>query len=335
MDRAGVALLQARPDLRVVSYDPRLDPPAFHALLRDAAACALSLTPFGAPEAAAAPSMQVIARIGVGFDRVDVPAATAAGIPLCVAGTANARSVAEHAVFFIFALAKRSAEMDRYVRDGRAHQRLSGLPGEVHGKTVLVVGFGRIGTRTAPRCQALGMEVLVHDPYVPDDAIRAAGFEPAPDLDAALPRADFVTIHCPKNADTVGMFGASRLARMKPGAFLVNTARGGIVDVGLVVVVVEVAGRGAGGGTGGGRGGTCSRRRRRTPGTRCCSSTPCWRRRTWRASRSSRTRRWRWRRRRTCWACWTGRRSGRTSSTRRRCAGNRDEPAARCAVQAR
>lgn len=230
MDRAGVALLQARPDLRVVSYDPRLDTPAFHALLRDAAACALSLTPFGAPEAAAAPSMQVIARIGVGFDRVNVPAATAAGIPLCVAGTANARSVAEHAVFFIFALAKRSAEMDRYVRDGRAHQRLSGLPGEVHGKTVLVVGFGRIGTRTAPRCQALGMEVLVHDPYVPADAIRAAGFEPAPDLDAALPWADFVTIHCPKNADTVGMFGASRLARMKPGAFLVNTARGGIVN---------------------------------------------------------------------------------------------------------
>ena len=230
MDRAGVALLQARPDLRVVSYDPRLDQAAFHALLRDAAACALSLTPFGAPEVAAAPVLQVVARIGVGFDRVDVPALTAAGLPLCVAGTANARSVAEHAVFFIFALAKRAADMDRYVRSGRAHERLSGLPGEIHGKTVLVVGFGRIGTRTAPRCQALGMEVLVHDPFVPDAAIRAAGFEPAPDLDAALPRADFVTIHCPKNAQTVGLFGAERLARMKPGAYLVNTARGGIVD---------------------------------------------------------------------------------------------------------
>jgi D-3-phosphoglycerate dehydrogenase len=95
---------------------------------------------------------------------------------------------------------------------------------------VLIVGFGRIGSRAAPRCLAFGMTVLVYDPYVPAETIRRAGCEPVADLDAVLGQADFVSIHCPKNAETVGMFGAARLARLRPGAFLVNTARGGIVD---------------------------------------------------------------------------------------------------------
>ena len=147
-----------------------------------------------------------------------------------VAGTANSTSVAEQALFFMFALAKRGAEMHRRVRDGIGHDRLGGLPTELSGKTVLVVGFGRIGSRTAPRCGAFGMTVLVYDPYLPPETVRAAGYEPVADLDAALARADYVSIHCPKNAETRGMFGAARLARMRPGAYLVNTARGGIVD---------------------------------------------------------------------------------------------------------
>jgi D-3-phosphoglycerate dehydrogenase / 2-oxoglutarate reductase len=117
------------------------------------------------------------------------------------------------------------------VREGKwAEGRRTAMPMELAGKTVLIVGFGRIGTRSAKRCAALEMTVLVHDPYVSAEAIRAAGCEPAPDLDAALPRADFVTIHCPKNPETIGLFNAARLARMKPGAAIVNTARGGIVD---------------------------------------------------------------------------------------------------------
>src|SRR5262249_34435714 len=88
----------------------------------------------------------------------------------------------------------------------------------------------RIGTRVAKRCLAMEMTVLVYDPYVKSEAIRAAGCEPVADLDLALPRADFVTIHCPKTDETVGMFNAARLKRMKPTAHLVNTARGGIVD---------------------------------------------------------------------------------------------------------
>jgi D-3-phosphoglycerate dehydrogenase len=230
MDPAGVAILAIRPDIAITRYDPAIDQAAFHALLGDAVAVALSFTRFRAAEVAAAPCLKVLGRLGVGFDAVEVPALAPRRIPLMTAGTANARSVAEHAVHLIFALAKKSAEMHRRMRTGENHNRLSGLPGEVAGKTVLIIGFGRIGSRTAPRCQAMEMHVLVHDPYVSGEAIRAAGFEPAPDLHTALPRADFVTLHCPKTPETIGLLDAIGLARMKPGAFVINTARGGLVD---------------------------------------------------------------------------------------------------------
>jgi D-3-phosphoglycerate dehydrogenase len=97
------------------------------------------------------------------------------------------------------------------------------------GKTVLIVGFGRIGSRTASRCRAMEMEVLIYDPYMSADAIKAAGYESVADLDAAVARADFVSLHCPKTPETTGLFDAARIGRMKPTAYLINTARGGIV----------------------------------------------------------------------------------------------------------
>ena len=120
------------------------------------------------------------------------------------------------------------------VRAGRWAERLTAVPVDLLGKTVFVVGFGRTGTRVAKRCLAMEMTVIVYDPYLPAETIRAAGCEPVSDLDAALPRADFVTIHCPRSAETIGMFGAARLQRMKKTAYLVNTARGGIVDEGAL-----------------------------------------------------------------------------------------------------
>jgi D-3-phosphoglycerate dehydrogenase / 2-oxoglutarate reductase len=120
--------------------------------------------------------------------------------------------------------------MHSLVRNGQWSARLGKLPYDLFGKTVLIIGFGRIGTRTAKRCLAMEMNVLIYDPYKPADEIRAAGCEPVADLDAALPRADFVSIHCPKTTETVGLFNAARLKRMKPSAYLVNTARGGIID---------------------------------------------------------------------------------------------------------
>src|SRR5204862_3766094 len=191
---------------------------------------ALGGTRFGDPELEASKDMKVVPRSGVGFDAVDVPALSRRKVPLMVAGIANSPSVAEQALFMMLTLAKRAVEMHAIVRDGRWGHRLGMLPYDLYGKTVLIIGFGRIGTRTAKRCLAMEMNVLIYDPYKPVSEIKAAGCEPVADLDAALPRADFVSIHCPKNPETVGMFNAARIRLMRPTAYLVNTARGGIVD---------------------------------------------------------------------------------------------------------
>jgi D-3-phosphoglycerate dehydrogenase / 2-oxoglutarate reductase len=230
MGRAGTDLLSARDDIEMKTYSADIVQADLIPLLADAAGIALSGTPYRRKELDASLAMEVVARIGVGYDAVEVPALTARGVPLMTAGTANSTSVAEHALYLIMALAKRGPAMDGLVRGGRWRERHTALPMELSGKTVLIVGFGRIGTRSARRCAAMEMEVLVFDPYVSPDTIRDAGYMPVGDLDADLARADFVSIHCPKNAETTGMFGAARLARMKRGAALVNTARGGIVD---------------------------------------------------------------------------------------------------------
>jgi len=150
-------------------------------------------------------------------------------------------------LFMMLTLAKRAVEMHSIVKDGKWPDRLGMLPYDLFGKTVLIIGFGRIGTRTAKRCLAMEMKVLVYDPYKLPAEIEAAGCEAVKDLDAALPRADFVSIHCPKTPETVGMFGAARLRHLKPSAYLINTARGGIVDEAALHDAL-VAGRLAGAG---------------------------------------------------------------------------------------
>jgi D-3-phosphoglycerate dehydrogenase len=231
--QAGRILLGERDDIEMVEFPNMISAIDFQAKLREHApvhGVALGGTRFGETELEASGEMKVVTRIGVGFDAVDVPALSKRKVPLMVAGTANSPSVAEHAVFMMLTLAKRATEMHSIVRDNRWAARLGMLPYDLFGKTVLIVGFGRIGSRTARRCLAMEMTVLVYDPYKPAADIKAAGCEPVTDLDAALPGADFVTIHCPKNPETVGMFNAERIKLMKPAAYLINTARGGIVD---------------------------------------------------------------------------------------------------------
>jgi D-3-phosphoglycerate dehydrogenase len=186
--------------------------------------------PFSDPELDAAPALEVVSRIGVGYDAVDVPALTARKIPLMIGGTANSVSVAEAGVFLIMSLARRGSAMDALVKEGRWHDRYKEMPVDVYGKTVLIIGFGKIGTRSAKRFAAMETNVLVYDPYMYSETIRGMGYEPVGDLDAAVERADFITIHCPKTPETVGLFDAARLGRMKRTAFIVNTARGGIID---------------------------------------------------------------------------------------------------------
>jgi D-3-phosphoglycerate dehydrogenase len=233
MSPQGWALFHERADVETVEFPNMISAPDFDALLRQHApvhGVALGATRFGEPELEAAQNMKVVARIGVGYDAIDVPALSRRKVPLMTAGTANSPSVAEQAVFMMLTLAKRAVELHALVKDGRWSTRLAALPFDLFGKTVLIVGFGRIGTRTAKRCLAMEMQVLVYDPYKSSEEIRAAGCEPVDDLESALPRADFVSIHCPKTPETTGMFNAARIAKMKPAAYLVNTARGGIVE---------------------------------------------------------------------------------------------------------
>ncbi len=231
MSRAGWEVVSARKDIEAIAFDSNMPTAAFHSLLGDAVGVALNLTPFAQPELDSGPNVRVVARHGVGYDTVDVAALTRRGVPLMVTGTANSPSVAEHALHFMLALAKRGEKFHAMVRENRWKERIAGeLPVDLYEKTVLVIGFGRIGTRIARACLALGMKVCVYDPYVEPAAISKAGCTVEKDLDGALSRADFVTIHCPKTPETIGMFDAARLARMKPTAYLVNTARGGIID---------------------------------------------------------------------------------------------------------
>ena len=233
MSQPGRALLKERDDIELIEFPNMISAGDFEAMLKAQApvhGVALGATRFGEPELDASRDMKVVTRIGVGYDAVDVPALSRRKVPLMVAGSANSPSVAEQALFMMLTLAKRANEMHACVKDGQWANRLGMLPFDLYGKTVLIIGFGRIGTRTARRCQAMEMQVLVYDPYKPAAEIMAAGCEPVTDLDAALPRADFVSIHCPKTPETVGMFNAARLKRMKPSAYLINTARGGIVD---------------------------------------------------------------------------------------------------------
>jgi D-3-phosphoglycerate dehydrogenase len=198
--------------------------------IADYDAAILGVAPFTARIIAQARRLQIVSRFGVGYDAVDVAALTTAGIPLTVVGTANSVTVAEHSLLLILALAKRCLLYDREVRKGNWQVRFETPAYDIAGRKVLVLGFGRIGRRLVPRLVAMEMQVLVHDPYVIQDAITCAGATPVDDWRAVLPDIDFLSVNCPKNEETTGMVGGPELAAMKPTAFVVNTARGGIVD---------------------------------------------------------------------------------------------------------
>ncbi|MFT8775819.1 MAG: hydroxyacid dehydrogenase [Gluconacetobacter liquefaciens] len=192
----------------------------------------------GAIEAGA--QLKVVGNHGIGLDPVDVAYATSIGLPVVFTPYANVRSVAELAMTQMLALAKRVCQCDAATREGRFDYRYSREFHEVSGKTLLIVGFGRIGRLTAEMAHAaFGMKILVHSPSVPAEEIAAAGFVSAPVLEEALGQADIVSLHQVLNDRTRGMFDAARLAALKPGAILVNTARGALVDGAALIAAVR------------------------------------------------------------------------------------------------
>jgi D-3-phosphoglycerate dehydrogenase len=193
-------------------------------------AAILGIAPFTKRIIDAAPRLKIASRMGVGYDAVDVSALTDAGIPLSVTGTANSVTVAEHALMLMLALAKQTLPYDQATRAGDWSIRRQRPAFDLAGRKVLVLGFGRIGRRLVNRCVAMEMDVLVHDPYVVQDSIVTAGATPVVDWRGILSKIDFLSVNCPKTAETDGMVGAAEFAAMKKTAYAVNTARGGIID---------------------------------------------------------------------------------------------------------
>ena len=229
MPQAGLDVLKKRDD---VDFEILADDtvPSLHPKLKDANAVTLGGTAFRQAELDAAPGLMVVARLGVGFDAVEVPALNKRKIPLMTTGIANSVSVAEHAMYMLLASARLVKKYDRFVREGGWGERLADLPADLSGKSILVVGMGRIGSRTVKRCVAFEMDVSVLDPNISEAEIKKAGATKVTDLKATLPKMDFVSVHCPKAPETIDMFNTETLALMKPDAFLVNTARGGIIN---------------------------------------------------------------------------------------------------------
>ncbi len=181
------------------------------------------------------PNLRIIARCGVGYDAVDIPAATARAIPVTITPNSNREAVAELALALLFGVAKSLVANDRQVRAGNWPRRpLTPL----RGKTMGIFGLGRIGAALAGRAQALGMHVVATesrpDPQVVEQLkIELVGF------DHLLAHSDIISLHCPLNDDTQGLFNADVFARMKPGSILINTARGKIVNEADLIAALQ------------------------------------------------------------------------------------------------
>ena len=184
---------------------------------------------------AAADRLKVIARYGVGFDRVDVAAATQRGIVVTNTPGANSAAVAELTIGLMLALARRVCQANQEVSSGQ-WPRISGVG--LAGKTVGLVGFGSIGREVTRRIVAFGCRVLVADPHVSPEVVSGCGAGPV-SLDELLPVSDFVCLHVAATPATSGMVNESFLRMMKPGAFLVNTARGELIDEAALAQAIE------------------------------------------------------------------------------------------------
>jgi D-3-phosphoglycerate dehydrogenase len=172
-------------------------------------------------------SVKIIAKHGVGVDNIDLEAATELGIPVTVTPNANAVSVAELTIGFIFALSKKLIDLHNNLYHKR--QFVSNVGLELHGKILGIVGFGSIGKEVAKRALCLGMRVLVYDPYVEESNLRELGVEKT-ELDELLRQSDFVSLHVPLNESTRHLIDREKISLMKRTAYLINTARGGVVD---------------------------------------------------------------------------------------------------------
>jgi D-3-phosphoglycerate dehydrogenase / 2-oxoglutarate reductase len=187
-----------------------------------------SATTVDAEVLAAGTKLKIVARAGVGLDNVDVDAATARGVLVVNAPTSNIHSAAEHALALLLSAARQIPAADATLRE-HTWKRSSFSGTEIFGKTVGVVGLGRIGQLVAQRLAAFGTHIVAYDPYVSQARAAQLGIELLT-LDELLLRSDFISVHLPKTKETAGLIGVDALKKVKPGVIIVNAARGGLVD---------------------------------------------------------------------------------------------------------
>ena len=230
----ALRLFEERPDVR---FEMIADFSADNILrhIGDADAMTIRDAPLPVQVLQAAPKLRVVSRHGVGYDNVPVEYCTARGLPVTVVGSVNAVSVAEQTMFLLLAAARHGIALDAAVRRGdfAARGRLIGL--ELRGRTLLIIGYGRIGREIAARARSFGVAVIVYEPF----AAREPEVEYVESLDEGLSRADVVTVHVPLTTETRHLIGARELGLLPPDAIVLNTARGGILDEQALVAALD------------------------------------------------------------------------------------------------
>lgn len=225
--KEGMALLEGVEE-QYIANDP--NPQNYMDQMNDADALIMRLAVCGKSVIEGSPNLKVIGRTGIGYDTIDIAAATKQGIPVVITPGANNRSVAEHAVALIFALSKNIVEAHNEMSGGNWEIRNSGKGFQLEGKIAGIIGLGPIGRETAKICLGVGLKVLAYDPFFTREQIEALGVEYCGDLNELLRTADIVSVHMPLVDATRDLIAAPELELMKRTAILINCSRGGIVN---------------------------------------------------------------------------------------------------------
>ena len=224
----AMALAQSREDISITVVHPlHVSRETLEWSTRGSHAIAVRAAKLDADLLSRIDNLEILSRHGVGCDSIDVGWMSANGKPVAIAVGGNDRSVAEHTMGMILSLSRDLIPQNEAMRDADWTVRGRVAPSDIEGETLLIAGYGRIGSRVAVLAQAFGMRVLAYDPYV---EVFAEGVTRVTDLHAGLAEADAVTVHTPLNTETRGLIGAPELAALRPGAILINNARGGICD---------------------------------------------------------------------------------------------------------
>jgi D-3-phosphoglycerate dehydrogenase len=224
---AGLALLKNGSGF-TYDYVEEVSESSYAPLIGKADGLVIRTQPLSSATIAEGSVLKIVSRHGVGYDSVDVAALNKRRIPLCVVGDVNSLSVAEHAMMLILACAKQAIRADRSVRSGQWGWRNRLEAGEISGKRLLLVGYGRSARRLARMAEGFSMEIRAFDPFLVESGWPEGTASPAASLAEGLAWADVVSVHAPKSGRPI--LGAQEFACLKPGAIVVNTARGGIVD---------------------------------------------------------------------------------------------------------